>query len=157
MSFSYTGDPTDSQVNSVRFYIQDTVSTDVLLQDEEIQFLITQWFPLSNSLIYVAAVCAEIVASKFAREISTSADGVSVGAEALQQKYQTLAEQLRKQYIREVSASSSVEFASKIWDLAYDDSIKPLSFSIGMDDNPNAGTQPPPRGYSSYYNYYYGY
>lgn len=156
MSFSYSGDPSSSDLDTIRFYVQDVDSSDPLVQNEEIQFLIDTWFPLSNSLIYVAAVTAEIIASKFAREVSSSADGVSISSEQLQSKYQALAEQLRDQYGREVSSSSGVSFTSDMWDLEHDPSIKPLSFSVGMDDNPLAGAQPPPRGSATNDDYYYG-
>jgi hypothetical protein len=156
MSFSYSGDPSDSDLDAIRFYVQDTDTADALIQDEEIQFLIDTWYPLSNSLIYIAAVTAEVIASKFAREVSSSADGVSVSSDQLQAKYQSLAEQLRDQYTREVSASSGVSFTSDMWDLQHDPSIKPLSFSIGMDDNPLGGAQPPPRGSATNDDYYYG-
>jgi hypothetical protein len=43
-------------------------------------------------------VVCDAISSKFAREISFSADGVSVGASELQEKYERLADSLRAQH-----------------------------------------------------------
>ena len=43
MTFTYSGDPTTSTRNKVRFLINDTDSTDVLFTDEELDYLITEW------------------------------------------------------------------------------------------------------------------
>jgi hypothetical protein len=43
MTFTYSGDPSTSTRNYVRFLINDTNSTDALFSDEEIAYLITEW------------------------------------------------------------------------------------------------------------------
>ena len=140
MSFSYTGTPSDSDIDAIRFYIQDTVSTDALLSDEEIQFLIDNWLSATGSIIYVASVAAESIASKFAREVSYSADGVSVSGDQLQQKYLTLATSLRD--LNKVFGSADGPSAGGMLFGEYpDDTIKPLNFAIGMNDNRFGGQQ----------------
>lgn len=42
MTFEYSGDPSTSSKDAVRFLMQDTNDEDVLLQDEEIDWLLTQ-------------------------------------------------------------------------------------------------------------------
>jgi hypothetical protein len=42
MTFTYSGDPTTSTRNKVRFLLNDTSSTDVLFSDEELDYLITE-------------------------------------------------------------------------------------------------------------------
>lgn len=40
MSFSYSGDPSNSELDAVRFKLGDTSPVEPLLQDEEIQYLV---------------------------------------------------------------------------------------------------------------------
>lgn len=42
MSFSYSGNPADSDVDAIRFLLQDTTEPGEFLQDEEIDWLLTQ-------------------------------------------------------------------------------------------------------------------
>lgn len=139
MSWSYSGDPTSSDVDAVRFFVQDTNTDDQLLSDEEISFLITHWSEY-DSMIFVAAMAAETIASKFAREITVSADGVSVGTNELQQKYLSLAKQLRAQYDLEQVSGAPQSFGNN-FNEEFDASIKPLSFGVGLFDNAEAGAQ----------------
>lgn len=140
MTFSYSGDPADSDLDAVRFYVQDTVSTDQLISDEEIEFLLLQWTPVYGSNIMVASMVAEAIAAKFAREVAYSADGVSVGVEALQQKFEQLALSLRDQYKQyDIGAGPVVEgvlYADQL-----DPTLRPTIFAIGMNDNRRAGQQ----------------
>jgi hypothetical protein len=138
MTWSYSGDPASSDRDAIRFYIGDTDTTLQLLQDEDIDFLILKWMPVYNSDLLTAAAAAEIVANHFAREVSVSADGVSVGSNELQQKYNDLAMNLRDMYkIEQVGTP----ILPGIWDFTWDDSLKPLRFGVGFTDNYMAGRQ----------------
>jgi hypothetical protein len=141
MSWSYSGDPAASALDEIRFYCQDTDEDDQLISDEEIQFIYNQWFPLYTSNVYCAALVCEIIASKFAREVSYNADGVSIGANELQDKYNALASSLRDQYKALNSAYSPVDVGGIIFDEEFDSDIKPLNFGIGVFDNFRAGQQ----------------
>lgn len=138
MSWSYSGDPASSDRDAIRFYIGDTDTTLQLLQDEDIDFLILKWMPVYNSDLLTAAAAAEIVANHFAREVSVSADGVSVGSNELQQKYNDLAMNLRDMYKIE---QIGTPILPGIWDMTWDPSIKPLRFGVGFTDNYMAGRQ----------------
>lgn len=140
MSWSYSGDPTSSREDAVRFFVQDTNAEDPLLTNEEINFLVEHWYDLYGSAIFVAAMAAETIASKFAREVSVSADGVSVGTNELQNKYLGLAKQLRAQFLLEQVAGAPQSFGNN-FEEEFDASIKPLSFGVGLFDNAEAGTQ----------------
>lgn len=140
MTFSYTGSPGDSDIDTIRFYIQDTLAEDAFLTDEEIQFLIDEWMPINDSYLFVASVAAESIASKFAREVSYSADGVTVSGEQLQQKYNDLAQSLRDLY-KSASVAGGPSAGGMFLGEEFDDSIKPLSYAMGMNDNRGAGAQ----------------
>jgi len=141
MPWTYSGDPATSNLDAVRFYVQDTREDFPYLTNEEIDYVLHVWMPLYGSALYCAAVCAEIIASKFAREVSVSADGVSVGANELQQKYKTLAEDLRDAHKAHADAGGGAEIPSEHWNDRFDSSIRPGVFSIGIHDNMYVGQQ----------------
>lgn len=140
VTWSYSGDPASSDKDAVRFYVQDVREDFPLLEDEEIEYVLSTWKPAYDSVIYCAAVCAEVIASKFAREVSVSADGVSVGANELQDKYKKLAEDLRDQWKEIQGAGAGAEIPSDVWGM-WDDTIAQTVFALGMHDNPEAGRQ----------------
>jgi hypothetical protein len=138
----YSGDPSESPLDAARFWCQDTDPSFWILPDEEYEYLID--FISANTTddpLWIASVCCTIIASKFTREVSVSADGVSVDVGALQQKYLTLAASLRDQYDEThgdlVLPSNSYPYGSYVPDT----SVPPLIFGIGMSDNFEAGLQ----------------
>jgi hypothetical protein len=71
VAWTYSGDPSDSEKDAVRFLIGDTDTTDQLLSDEEIQYTITE----SGSLYQAAHDCAYAIASSFARMATSKSVG----------------------------------------------------------------------------------
>lgn len=140
MSWSYSGDPSSSEVDTVRFYVQDTDESLQLLTDEEIQYLIDEWYTKYESYIYVAAVAAATITNKFTGQVSISADGVSVSVADLADRYRKLAEDLRSTYKAE-KAGAELNLDNIMVGYEQDPRIKPLNFGIGMHDNPEAGQQ----------------
>lgn len=141
MSWTYSGDPSASDLDEVRFYLQDTDTTDQLLSDEEIQFVIDAWYENVGSNLWAASVCAENIAAKFTREVNVSADGVSVDVSSLQQKYNDLATSLRDQHKSRYGAAGGPMAGGTLFDDYFDSTIKPLSFGKGMHDNIRGGMQ----------------
>lgn len=138
MSFSYGGDPGSSELDEIRFYLGDTDENAPFLSDEEIGFLIDRYGEAYGHMLGVAALGAEMLAAKFAREVTVSADGVSVAVGELQQRFNDLAASLRDQYH---ALNLDVSFDQIALDTAYDPLIPPLSFAIGFTDNREAGQQ----------------
>jgi len=139
MSWTYSGDPGASDLDQVRFYVQDTDDTRQLLTDEEIGFLLVEWAEAKDSPLYVAAVCAEAIAAKFVGEVDVAADGVSVGQGSLFDRYNTLAGSLRDQY--KARYESQGPDLSDLTSTEHDPSINPLVFGVGFQDNFYAGKQ----------------
>jgi len=138
--WSYSGDPTDSDLDEIRFLVQDTDTADQLITDEEISYIIDKWVDVYGSNFMAAAMVAEAIAAKFTREVAYSADGVSVAVEQLQQKYDNLAMSLRDQYRQfDIGAGPVVE--GILYSDTLDPGIKPTMFGIGMNDNVRAGKQ----------------
>lgn len=69
--FNYSGNPADSDLDRLRFRLQDTDSDDVLLEDEELNFLLDNEGSVSGALVKAART----IASQFSRQ----ADDVSSG------------------------------------------------------------------------------
>lgn len=138
MAWSYSGDPASSDKDAVRFWVQDTDNAVPLLSDEEIGYLLGMWMPQYGSVIFTAAMAAEVVAAKYTGEVSVSADGVSVQVGDLSQRFQVLAGRLREQYKNE-SAGAEPFLSGVMWDEVKDQSIKPLIFGVGFMDNYEAG------------------
>lgn len=149
--FSYSGDPSTSALDAIRFYSQDIDESDPLVSDEEIAFIVNNWVKVSDNPLFLAAVVCDVISAKFAREISFSADGVSVGASDLQEKYSVLADSLRAQYsAQDIGGIPSA--GGMIAGEEFDPSVEPLVWSKGMHDNVQAGQQ----NYGGF-NEYYGY
>lgn len=93
MTFTYSGDPSTSTRNAVRFLINDTDSTDPLFTDEELAYLITEWG--SNTYEICRAACETLVArfNRLADSTSKSVGDISVSQSytAKAKEYQDLA------------------------------------------------------------------
>lgn len=69
MSFSYSGDPSESQLDECRFILGDTDSSNPIMQDEEIEYIISQSGTDVNTLRYNLFTQAATI---FARDIKRS-------------------------------------------------------------------------------------
>lgn len=90
--WTYSGDPASSPLDATRYLVGDTLETDQLLQDEEIQYELTQ----SSNVLLAAARCCEAIASKFARLADSSIGQTSIKASQKYLQYSTRAAQLRR-------------------------------------------------------------
>ena len=142
MTYTYV-EPGDSDKDTIRFLIQDTDphgASEWLVTDEEIQWAYDTWYPLYGSHSYVAAVVADTIAARYAREASYSADGVSVSLGPVGDQYRALAASLREQ-----DKSLHVGGYPDVGGIAPDEQlppgVKPFSFGKGLHDNIEAGPQ----------------
>jgi len=69
MSWTYSGDPTSSKKDECRFLIGDTNETAPIMQDEEIEYLVSQFGMNENKLRYELFKQAATI---FARDIKRS-------------------------------------------------------------------------------------
>ena len=146
---SYSGDPSASMLDEVRFLIGDTSnSSHERLSDDEISYVIAKLGSTYSDALMYAAYCADRIADLYAGEVSISADGVSISTDQLQDKYRTMAERLREEYARLHGVGAGPFAGGTLWDefdTFYD--VKPLNFGIGMSDNDRAGYQNNSRRY----------
>lgn len=143
MSWTYSGNPKSNDRDEVRFWVQDTNPESPLLEDQEIEYLLNLWQDGTQFYtIRVAALAAEVLANRYAKQVSVSADGVSVALSELMQRYNDLAASLRDQWHSMMANVGSSDFAGLILDInTYDPSIRPLVFGIGFMDNALVGQQ----------------
>lgn len=100
MSWSY--DPTDldnttasGRLNTVRLLVGDTDTNDQQVQNEEVTFSLSE---NNNNTYTSAAWIARVVASKYARMVTTQLDGaLSANYSDLSKQYMQLADQLEYQ------------------------------------------------------------
>jgi len=89
MTWSYVAPTTD--LYKVRFLIGDTDSTDQLLMDEEVNYLLSDWIDLKTA----ASVAAETIAAKFSREADKSIGDLKISMSERAKAYRDLSVTLR--------------------------------------------------------------
>ena len=137
---SYSGDPASSTLDAVRCMLGD-IGPIFILSDAEIAYFDSVCAPIFNDPLMTAAVCADILAGRYAGEVSISADGVSISTDQLQLKYTQLAAALRATY-KILAAPGGYPYVGGIDSFrVVDPSVRPTNFGIGMDDNYRAGAQ----------------
>lgn len=139
MTFTYTG-PAAGSKDQVRFLIGDTNAAEVLLSDEEIDWLVSTWL-FKGTVYYVAAVAADNLAARFARETTIQSDGQTLDLSALQTKYAALAESLRAQHRDLLVGGADLHVGGVDADQEYDPTVAPPAFGTQMQDNRYAGQQ----------------
>lgn len=63
MAWTYSGDPSEDSLSAIRFLIGDTVSTEPLVSDEEIEWALSQ---KENNVYSATALVARALAARFA-------------------------------------------------------------------------------------------
>lgn len=143
MTFTYDPeDPGATEVAEVRTLLQDTDPGNPHLTDEQIQWQIDQISDTYDDPRMWAAYCADMIAAQHGDDVSISADGVSISGNQLREQWVQLAEALRCEYKQIASTGIDSAFAQLAGGTGVvDRSLPPLTFGIGMHDNPAAGRQ----------------
>lgn len=116
--WSYSGDPLNSTLDQVRFTIGDTDTEYPLLQDEEIEFLLSE---CSNNVLKASIRCCEAILAKWAKEVTYKTETESVNLSDRMQSMQALLQALE---LRERKSRTSFPTIKK---------AQPI-FTIGMND-----------------------
>lgn len=91
MAFTYTGDPTSNR-DRMRFELGDTKEAAHIVSDEDIAMAVAQE---PTDVLRAAALCAESLAARFARETSEHNAQVTFDHGAKQRHFEQLARKLR--------------------------------------------------------------
>ena len=119
MSWNYSGNPSDSELDKCRFLLGDTNEKAPIMQDEEIQFIITESNGNENLLRYTLFKQAATI---FSRDIKRS----------LGPQSEDPTERLR--YFKEQAESYKAKIANA--GLSIPKYAHPKVFSKGMQNNP---------------------
>jgi hypothetical protein len=132
VTWSYSGDPSASDLDAVRFYVGDTTTTRQLLQDEEVNFTLAEH---SNQRL-AAAVCADAIAAKFAREADQRVGDISKSLSQVSKAFTALATKLRAEVGKR--AAPSFPAASRDWKQTQreDTDLVQPAFAVGQGDSP---------------------
>lgn len=137
MTWTYSGDPADSERDAVRFEIGDIDTTDQLITDEGIDYVLT----LEGSIAGAAAACCDKIAAKYARDVDKKIEGTSVSASQRFKHFKELAKELRTRASQSGTPyCGSMYSADQEADEA-DTSLKQPTFKIGFMDNEISGDE----------------
>lgn len=103
MTWTYSGDPSASNKDLVRFLIHDTDATAQLLTDEEIDGLLS----IEGSARGAAILAAGSLSARFGRKASMSVGDLSINYGSISSFYTRLVASLR----RELAMSSALPYA----------------------------------------------
>lgn len=119
MSFSYSGDPSNSLVDRCRFELGDTSEDNYIMQDEEIEFLIDKANGSMNMLLYSLFTQAAVI---YAKDIKRSLGPQSEDPSG------------RVSFFKEKATEYRTKMASA--GISLPTYAHPKIFSIGMQNNP---------------------
>lgn len=137
MTWNYSGRPEDNEKDKVRFLVGDTCKDDPLVQDEEIDYALSE-FPRVN--LAAALVCRSL-SSRYARMVSSKVGDISVsGGDKISGAYKARADELDPDGLtagRELVLPSFGGLTHSGKDTLNDDTdaVQP-SFQRGMNDIP---------------------
>lgn len=92
MTWTYSGDPSASDRDAVRFEIGDTDTTDQQLSNEEIAFALTKY----SSVVGAAIYCCDALIAKYSRYVNQTVGRVNVAYAQRIAHYQAVIARLRR-------------------------------------------------------------
>lgn len=93
MAWSYSGNPSSSSRDSVRFLSGDTNSQDPQLQDSEVDFLVSTY----GNIFKAAAYACKDIAAKYARLVDKAVGDLRISYSQRQRSYDELSKDLLRQ------------------------------------------------------------
>jgi hypothetical protein len=74
MAWSYAGNPSSSDKDKYRFLIGDTDSTDAILQDEEIQYVLDTYASNNTRLFYLYDTAANVLSRAIRKSLGPQSE-----------------------------------------------------------------------------------
>lgn len=90
MTWSYSGDPANSDTDAVRWLVGDTDTDEQLVENEEIDYALTQ----ATTVPGAAAMTARAIAALFSRDVDINLSGGDYSESQRAQAYRALAQRL---------------------------------------------------------------
>lgn len=132
-TWSYSGDPSASSRDAVRYYIGDTDSTLQQLTNAEIDFQLTE----DGSSLAAAVNCCYAIQARYARLVSSADDKVKKELQQKASAYEKLALNLRSRLVRKTATitAGGLSVAEKLTTREDTDLVQP-TFTRDMMENP---------------------
>jgi hypothetical protein len=86
--WTYSGDPSESTLDEVRFLIQDTDPDDKQISDEEIEYLIAE----NGGALQAAIAAAIVISAQYARAIDKAVGDLRISYSQRSKQYRDLAD-----------------------------------------------------------------
>jgi len=134
MSWSYSGDPSGSKGDAVRFEIPDTDESRQLVSDEEIAYALSE----ESGIIGAAARCCEIVARRYTQQADVATGDVKLTYSKQAENLAVRAKELRAAAQGSHAPYSGSQSVSRKEALGEDADRVVGRFSRGQFDNPSA-------------------
>lgn len=133
MTWTYSGNPSSTNRDAVRFLVGDTDNTDQLVTDEEIAYMLAE----EGSASMAAARVCRSLASKFARYMDQSVGDLNVSYSQRYRQYTELANRLESDGSSRVGVpyAGGISQANKDAITSDTDRVQP-AIKIGVHDNP---------------------
>lgn len=136
MGWTYSGNPSDSTKDAVRFLLGDTDSSSPLVTDEEIAYAVAE----EGDARLAASVVAKAIASVFGRKADKSVGDLHISYKSQADYYSGLAVELTaKSTAYAMPYAGGISISDKDASRDNSDRVRP-SFSRSMDDAPGAAT-----------------
>ena len=119
--FTYTGNPGDSLLNEVRFRIGDTDKGFAMLEDEEIEFLLTS---NNNHILNTCINACNVILAKLAKEVDYKIGPESVNASDRYNQYNDTHKMLKNE-----------KLTKNTYVINCDQCDHTPNFAIGFQDN----------------------
>lgn len=134
MTWTYAGDPSQDNRSAVRFLVGDTDSADQQIQDEEIDWLLSQ----NGSDVYQAALAAcTSLSARYARRANKTVGNLSIQYSNLAKQYDDQYKRIERQAARHTVPTpyaGGISNSDMLTDIDDTDLNQP-AFSVGMTDN----------------------
>jgi predicted SnoaL-like aldol condensation-catalyzing enzyme len=118
MAWTYSGDPSSSELDKYRFFVGDTDVEEPILQDGEVQFVIDSYKNHNTRLYHLFDAAAHY----FARQIERKVGPIEEKPVERLRYYRTKAN-----YYRQYASTTSLPITAT--------TLKPSIFRVGMNDN----------------------
>ncbi len=138
MTWTYSGDPSESALDAVRYRLQDTDEDRPLLEDEEIEYELTE---ADNDVLQAALSCAEALIARGSHMVTKKISGeMTINYSDLTSQYVQLVEILQIK-IRKEDLSFILPSIKKVKDSDnYPVIFEPADVTGSMWDNDNGSS-----------------
>lgn len=132
MTWSYSGDPSSSDRDAVRFLIGDTDTTDQQLSNEEINYLLVEYTSVDQTAI---AAIGSLIA-KYSRYVDQSTGDISLSYSQRINQFKELLNNIRRRMAEGVRPyCGGLSIADKELDVENDDRVDPAFYEEMWDNN----------------------